>query len=135
MGLSLKITVYVQSLKVQSGEKLVEELYPIKVRNPRFYEFSRDVWFNVKIKKTYRFVLPDEQKTLSEFAQQLCEQRGLELKVVDVSKETALARLLVRLKRIKSFPAVENSRGARMQAPFTQTALEEFISESAPSVA
>jgi len=128
---SRKVTIYVQSLRVQTGQKLVEELYPIKPRNPRSYEISKDMWFKVKVERTYNYVLPEEQRALSEFARQLCEQRGLELRVVDVSKETALTRLLIRLQGIKNFPAVENSRGARLQAPFTHTEFEGFISESA----
>jgi hypothetical protein len=132
---NLRIIVYVQSLKVLTGEKLVEELYPIKPRSPLGYSISRDMVFKAKIKKTYNYVLPDLQKTLSEYAQRLCEQRGLELKVVDVSKETAWARLLIRLKGIKDFPVLETSRGNKLQAPFTQTELEEFISGSSFSQA
>ena len=120
-----------QSLRVQSGEKLVEELYPIKPRSPRGYDISRDMVFKAKVKKTYQYVLPDLQKTLSEYAQQLCEQHSLELKVIDVSKETTLTGLLIKLKGIKSFPAVENSRRDRLQAPLTQIELEKFIRESA----
>jgi len=120
----------VQSLRVQSGEKLVEELYPIKPRSPRGYDTSRDTVFKAKVKKTYKYVLPDLQKTLLENGQQLCEQHGLELEVVDVSKETALTRLLIRLKGIRNFPAIENSQGAKLQAPFTQTELEEFLRDS-----
>ncbi len=136
MGIrSLEITVYVRSLRVQSGEKLVEELYPIKPRSPLGYYISRDTVFKANVKKTYNYVLPDLQKTLSEYAHQLCEQHSLELKIIDVSKETALTGLLIRLKGIKNFPAVENNRGDRLQAPFTQTELEKFISESAFSLA
>jgi glutaredoxin len=126
-----EITVYVRSMKIPVGETLVEELYPIKPRAPRAYEISKDTWFKVKLKKIYRYVLPDDQKALVEAVKQLSERHGLELKIIDVTKETAMHRLWRKLKGIKNFPVVKTNRGDRLQAPFSQSRLERFVSESA----
>jgi len=124
-----EITVYVRSTKIQAGETLVEELYPIK-RASRAFEISRDTWFKVRLKKIYKYVLPDDQKKIVEVVRRLSEGSGLELKVVDVAKETAIRRLWRKLKGSNNFPVVENSRGSRLQAPFSLNELERFISES-----
>jgi len=123
-----EVTVYVKSTKVQVGETLVEELYSIK--RPSVY---RDIWFKVKLKKTYSCVLPDDQKALVEVVKRLSERGGLELKVIDVSKENVILKLWRKLQGMKNFPVVKTNRGDRLQAPFSQSEIERFISESAPS--
>jgi hypothetical protein len=130
-----KVKVYVKSMKVPAGEKLVEELYPIK----RGYSPSRrDTFYKVKLKKVYSYILPDEQKTLIGDVKRLSEQYGFELKVIDVSKEDPfdpwvfLQKVWRRLRGIKNFPVVETKRGGRLQAPFSQGELEKFISDSVP---
>lgn len=124
-----KITVYVKSMKIPTGQTLVEEPYPIK-RPTRAYDISRDIWFRVKLKKIYRYVLPDDQQALYGVVKQLSERAGLELKVIDVTMETAILRLWRKLRGINNFPVVETNRGKRLQAPFSQSELERFIAES-----
>lgn len=125
-----EVTVYVRSMKVPVGEKLVEELYPIK-RATRAYEYSRDTVFQVRRVKEYAYVLPDDQKDLVEFVERLSEERGFKLRIIDVTKETVLYRLWKRLGGIKGFPVVVTRRGARLEAPFSVDDLQRFISESA----
>jgi len=125
-----EITVYVRSIKIKTGETLVEEPYPVK-RLPRAYEISKDTWFKVKLKKMYSYVLPDDQKTLVEEVKLLSERHSLKLKVIDATKQTLIQRLWIRLKGIKNFPVVETNRGIRLRAPFSQNELDRFISESA----
>jgi len=124
-----EITIYVRSMKIPVGQTLVEEPYSIK-RATRVYEISRDIWFRVKVKKIYRYVLSDDQQAPYEVLKQLSERGDLELKVIDVTKETAVRRLWWRLRGIKNFPVVEINRSKRLQAPFSQSELERFISES-----
>lgn len=111
------------------GETLVEELYPIK-RPTRVYELSKDIWLKAKLKRIYDYVLPDDQKALVEVVKRVSERSGLELRIIDVTKETAILRLWRKLKGMKEFPVVETSRGGRLEAPFSQSELERFISES-----
>jgi len=121
-----EITVYVRSKKIKTGETLVEELYSIK--RPSVH---RDAMFKAKIKKIYSYVLPDDQKTLVDVVKRLSERKGFELKVVDVAKENSLLHKLWRkLRGMKNFPLVETNRGERLQAPFSQSELERFVSES-----
>jgi len=121
-----EITVYVRGIKVPVGEALVEELYQIKRASP-----YHDTWFKVKLKKLYTYVLLDDQRSLVDIVTELSEQHGLELKIIDVSKKTAIYRFWKKLNGIKTFPAVETNRGGRLQAPFSQSDLEKLISESA----
>jgi hypothetical protein len=129
-----KITIYVRSMKVPMGETLVEELYPIKRGYRPDRPGSRDTFFQVKRKKVYGYVLPDDQNALIEDVKRLCKRYGLELKIIDVSKEDAfdpfifLIRLWRIIKGIKNFPVVETNRGIRLRAPFTQSELERFFS-------
>jgi len=124
-----KITVYVRSMKVPAGETLVEEPYLMK-RATRVYEISKDVWYAVRLKKIYRYVLPDDQKEIVDVVEQLSEQRGFELKIIDMTREDAISRLWKKLMGIKNFPVVETKRGKRLQAPFSQSELESFVSRS-----
>lgn len=132
VAMTTEITVYVRSMKIPTGKTLVEEPYQVK-RATRAYEISRDIWFKVKVKKVYSYVLPDDQREHVEVVKRLSERDGLELKFIDVARETVIHRLWRALKGIKNFPVVETSRGGRLQAPFSQSELERFISESAPS--
>lgn len=125
-----RITVYVRSIKIPVGETFVEELYPVK-RASRAYEISRDTWFKVKRKKVYNYVLQDDQKENVEVVKRLSERYGLELKVIDVARETVIYRLWRNLKGMRNFPVVENNRGRRLQGTFSQNELERLISESA----
>lgn len=118
-----KITVYVRSRKIMTGETLVEELYSVK--RPSVY---RDIMFKAKLKKIYSYVLPDDQKAQVEVVKRLSEQCGLELKVIDVAKENVILRLWKKLQGMKNFPVVETNRGDRLQAPFSQSELERFVS-------
>jgi len=130
-----EITVYVRSLRVPIGETLVDDLYSIKRGYSR--PQHRDTFYKVKRKIIYSYVLPDDQKALIEDVKQLSKRYGLELKVIDVSKEDVLDPLIFlqkvwrRLKGIKNFPVVETNRRVRLRAPFSQSELERFISESA----
>jgi hypothetical protein len=112
------ITVYVRSAKVLVGEKLVEELYPVK-RTTRAYEYSRDTVFEVKHKKEYDFVLLDDQKELVKSLTRLAEKHGLRLKIIDVAKATVIFGLWKNLRGIKSFPTVETKHGRRLKSPFS----------------
>jgi hypothetical protein len=129
-----EIRVYVKSVKVPIGEELVEGLYPIK----RGYStVFRDGFYEVKRKITYGYVLPDDQNAVIEEVKRLSERYGFELRVIDVSKEEVsdplvlLQRIWRRLKGIKHLPVVETNRRARLRAPFSQSELERFVSESA----
>ena len=130
------ITVYVRSVKVPMGDKLVERLYPIK----RGYSaMFRDGFYEVKRKMMYGYVLPDEQSLVVEDIARLSKKYGVGLKIVDVSKEDtldpaiALQKVWRRLKGIKRFPTVESNHGERLTAPLSQSELEKLISKSAPS--
>lgn len=129
-----EIKVYVKSVKVPVGEELVEGLYPIK----RGYSVQfRDVFYQVKRKMMYGYVLTDDQNAVVEDVRRLSKRYGLELKVIDVSREEAFDPLVFfqrvwrKLKGIKNFPVVETNRRARLRAPFSQSELERFVSESA----
>jgi hypothetical protein len=131
-----EIRVYVKSVKVPIGEELVEGLYPIKRGSSILF---RDSFYKIKRKMMYSYVLPDDQNTLVEDVKRLSERYGLELKVIDVSKEEVsdplilLQRIWRKLKGITNLPVVETNRGARLRAPFSTSELERFVSESALS--
>lgn len=128
VGMKPKITVYVRSMRVLVSETLVEEPYPTK-KGYGPYEVSKYIMFQTKLKKKYSYVLPDDQKALVEVVKRLSERCGFELQVIDVAKETIIQRLWRELKWIKNFPVVETNRGGRLQAPFSQSELERFISQ------
>jgi hypothetical protein len=125
--------VYVRSLKVPVGERLVEGLYSIKSR----YWYERDAFYEVKRKIMYSYVLPDDQNELIGDVERLTERYGLELKIIDVTRGSALDPVILfqkvwrRLKGIRKLPVIETNRGARLRTPFSQSELERFISESA----
>jgi hypothetical protein len=125
--------VYVKSLKVPAGERLVEGLYSIKSR----YWYERDAFYEVKRKIMYRYVLPDDQNELIVDVGRLTERYGLELKVIDVTKGSLLDPVILfqkvwrRLKGIRKLPVIETNRGERLRIPFSQSELEKFISDSA----
>ena len=123
-----RITVYVRSMKVLVSETLVEEPYPVK-KGYGPYEISKHTTFQAKLEKKYSYVLPDDQKELVEVVKRLGERYGYELNVVDVAKETAIHRLWRKLKGIKTFPVIETNRRGKLQAPFSKSELERFISE------
>ena len=135
-----EITLYVRSDKILAGEKLVEGLYSVKPRTPRAYEMSRDTTYEVKLKKVYNYVLPDDQKALIEDVKRLIERYGLEMKIIDVSQEDAYDPLILiqrvwrRIKGIHSLPVLETNRGEMLRAPFSQNELEEFVSKLASTI-
>lgn len=121
-----KITVYVKSDKVFAGTTLVEEPYPVK-RVSRFH----DTVYKVRLKKKYNYILPDNQAVFVKTVKRLSERHGLELKIIDMTQETVLGALWRNLRGIKNFPVLETKRGGRLMAPFSESELERFISETA----
>mgnify|MGYP006267176119 FL=1 len=69
-----RITVYVKSAKVRTGDKLVEDLYPIKRGYNPFPPLSRDAFYEVRRKSIYNYVLPEDQKEVVEHVKHLSKQ-------------------------------------------------------------
>jgi hypothetical protein len=123
------VTLYVKSIRISKGKVLTEELYPVKRASAAALDLARSTIFRAKLKEIYDYVLPDDQKAITSALERLCSKYGLELHVVDITREDLLRRFVIWLKGIKDFPILETSQGQRLQAPFSENELERFISE------
>jgi hypothetical protein len=124
-----KVTLYTKSNRISKGKVLTEELYPVKRASAAALDLARSAVFRAKLKEIYDYVLPDAQKAITTALERLCSKYGLELHVVDITRENVLQRFVMWLKGIKDFPTLETSRGQRLQTPFSENELERFISQ------
>jgi hypothetical protein len=109
-----KVTLYTKSNRISKGKVLTEELYPVKRASAAALDLARSAVFRAKITTAL---------------ERLCSKYGLELHVVDITRENVLQRFVMWLKGIKDFPTLETSRGQRLQTPFSENELERFISQ------
>jgi hypothetical protein len=131
---SKKATLYVKSVKtIETEEKVVEKAtidliwrgYPYTVP-PRFLPC-----YDVVTVSKDEFVLPEDQQRVVEMVKEIASRHGLEVEVIDVSRENALHRAVQReLENIKTFPTLIANSGEKLEGNFSQEQIESSLSES-----
>jgi glutaredoxin len=128
------VTLYVKSEKVVTGETSVREPHIIKkgIARGDFYRMRNMFWdtaFDTRVKEVYGYVLPDDQKAIVETVKRLCEKHGFEVRVVDVTRENLLHRVMQEeVSKIKTFPTLITGSGGRLEGNFSEEQVESFLS-------
>lgn len=128
-------TLYVKSKKVITGETSVTEPHLIKkgVARGDFYRMRDMFWdtaFDAKVEEMHDYVLSDDQKAAVETVRRLCEKHGLELRIVDVTTENILHKVVQEeVSKIKTFPTLITDSGRRVEGSFSEEQVESLLSE------
>jgi hypothetical protein len=129
------VTLYVRSEKVVTGETSVVEPHLVKkgVARGDGYRMRDMFWdtaFDTKIEELHDYVLPDDQKAAVETVRRLCENHGIEVRIVDVTRENLLHRVVQEeVSKIKTFPTLITDSGRRLESSFSEEQVESLLSE------
>jgi short-subunit dehydrogenase len=73
--------------------------------------------------------LPDDQKAAVEIVRRLCEKHGIEVRIVDVTRENLLHRVVQEeVSKIKTFPTLITDSGRRLEGSFSEEQVESLLS-------
>jgi glutaredoxin len=88
--------------------------------------------FAVETEPKYDYILPEEQEKATETVKRIARKYGLEVEVVDLTKENALRRILQKKRgEIRIFPTLIAGPGERIEGNPTERQVEELFSRLA----
>jgi ABC-type uncharacterized transport system substrate-binding protein len=134
-----KTRLFVKSVKTVTGTEEFEHITFAKRvggRRDRF-ELEGKVMngtFRIKAyqKETepvYEFILSEEQQEVVEMVKEAASEQGLEVEVIDVTKENVLHRAIQKeLEKIRTFPTLIASSGEKIEGKMTKEQIESVLS-------
>jgi glutaredoxin len=134
-----KVRLFVKSIKTVTGTKEFE--HPTFARRvgarPDRFEVEGKITtgtFRVKAYETerepaYEFVLPDDQEKVVQMVTEAASKKGLELEVIDVTKENILHRAIQEeLKKIRILPTIMVGSGQKIEGRITREQIDDVLS-------
>lgn len=76
------------------------------------------------------FILPESQKKIVEMVTKIAAKHGVDVKIVDTAKESALCRRIKREPKTKVFPTLIVSSRERIESEMTKEQIESLLSHS-----
>jgi hypothetical protein len=136
-----KATLYVKSVKTVTGTESFERRaflnkigdYPdrIEIEGKRMNGTFVMKAYQTETEPRYEFILPEDQQRVVEMVKEIASKHGLEVEVIDVSRENVLHRAMQReFENIKTFPTLIADSGEKLKGNFSQEQIESFLSES-----
>jgi hypothetical protein len=118
-----KIKLYVKSIKTVAETREADLCDP---------QAARAYPIRVKVEGKGDYVFPEDQQKAIETVKRIARKYGLEVEIVDVTREDAVHRILQKKrKRIKNLPTLIASSGERFEGNFTEKQVEELFSRLA----
>jgi hypothetical protein len=138
-----KVIIYVKSVKTVTGVEEVErELLGryvghapsrVKVEGKVSDGTFRLRQFEETTVPEYEFILPDDQQRFVGTVKEVAATYGIEVEVVDVTKENVLKReIQEHFKNLSVFPTAITNDGKRIERNVTKTQLEKLLSRMKP---
>jgi hypothetical protein len=139
---SFQVIVYVKSVKTPVGIKEFERRIPISKLgdSPDRIEVEGKITGGTFVAKAYvterepayEFVLSEDQQVIIDLTRKTASKLGLEVKVIDVSKENALHRAIQReFEKVRFFPTLVSDSGMMLEGVSTKEQIEVFSSKVA----
>ena len=127
-----QVTLYVRSSKTATGTKQVGGYKTIASNSaaPVLYGFPPKpyTYYDVETKVEYDYMLPEEQQKIVEDAKELSPKYGVDLTIVDLTKDKAFSRWrLEHSKKIKTLPALVSDTGEIIEGVMTREQIEAFL--------
>jgi hypothetical protein len=92
--------------------------------------FRMSITYDVRRIPEYDFVLPDNQRDISEVVKEVADRLALEVKIVDVSRENVVRREIQKIsERIRTFPALVVDSVVRIEGEISKEQVESLLSE------
>ena len=125
------VTLYVKSVKTVTGDVELEYNSGDPYLDRILYrQRARRELLGTGPKRKY--VLPEDQQRTSEIVKGAASRYGLEVEVVDVSKENVIKREIQKEReKLTVFPTLIVSSGERIEGNFTESQVESLISRAA----
>jgi hypothetical protein len=136
-----QVTVYVKSVKTLTGTEQFERRTPTLTKlgdSPDRVELEGKraggtfivKTYATEIEPTYEFVLPEEQQIIVDLTEKTASELGLEVKVIDVSKENVVHRAIQKeFEKIRLFPTLVSDSGMMLEGISTREQIEVFLSK------
>ena len=91
--------------------------------------FRTSITYDIKKVPEYDFVLPENQKDISEMVKEVGDRMALEVRIVDVSRENFARReIQKRAERIRRFPALVIDSAIRIEGEISKEQIESLLS-------
>ena len=91
--------------------------------------FRMSIAYDVKKVPAYAYVLPENQKKISEMVRDVAERMALTVRIIDVSKENFVRRGIQRkAEGIRTFPALVIDSADRIEGEINKEQIESFLS-------
>jgi hypothetical protein len=134
-----EVRLYVKSVKTVTGTREIErEIFGrsvsshpsrVKVEGSAAGGTFRLRQFAVETEPKYDFVLSEDQKAVVELVEKVASRHSLKVEVIDVAKEVALHRAILReFKGIRTFPTLTVSSGEKLGGKITRKQVESILS-------
>jgi hypothetical protein len=133
-----QVTAYVKSVKTITGTKEFERRTPVSKLGDSPDRIELDGkraggTFVVKayvteMEPAYEFVLSEEQQMIVDLTKETASRLGLEVKVIDVGKESVLHRAIQKeFEKIRLFPTLVSDSGMMLEGISTKEQIEAFL--------
>jgi hypothetical protein len=125
----LKVRLYVKGVKTVSRAK---KFGTVTFATQHVGQgIASPVTFDSETEAKYESILPEEQKKIVEIVEETTSKHGLELEVIDVTRENVFHRTIrEELERIRSFPTLVLSSGERIEGRITKEQIESMLSRN-----
>jgi glutaredoxin len=134
-----KVRLFVKSVKTVTGTKEFEHATWLRRAGarPDRIELEGKITtgtFRVKAYETetepaYDFVLPEDQEKVVEMVTEAASKKGLQLEVIDVTKENILHRAIQEeLKKIHTFPTIIVGSAQKIEGRMTKEQIDDVLS-------
>ena len=134
-----KVRLYVKSERIITGTSETEREIParstfshpdqVKVEGSVAKGTFRMRYFATETEPKYDFVLSEDQQTVVEMVKKVASRHGLNVEVIDVTKEHILHRLVrTKFEKIKTFPTLIVSSGQKIEGKITEKEVECIFS-------
>jgi hypothetical protein len=136
---SFKVRLFVKSIKTLTGTKQFEHAtFPGRVgARPDRIELEGKITtgtfrmkaYQTETEPTYEFVLPEDQERVVEMVKEAASEKGLEVEIIDVTKENILHRAIQEeLEKIHVFPTIIAGSGQRIEGMMTKKQINHVLS-------
>jgi hypothetical protein len=119
------VTLYVKSTKTFTHTEVVNVRGPIS-GGPRV---RYSPVYNAKAVAMYEYIVPNDQKKILEIVEDVAHRLGVEVRVLDVTREHLLEReVQEHVGRISTFPTLTDDLGRRIEGKIPRVQIVSFFS-------